>query len=413
MDKISIKSLCWLYQIYYGGVENRAYNMAAFLSRFANVEFLFARPFISDNTFQRFFPKKVKIRVHKIAPFLLKFADIEFLFARPIYSNTSYQNKANLRYRPIQIYFNPYKVYRKDFWEDFFIKKATMYLNREKQNIDLVIGHGLNAIPGINVGLPTVTTMHGVDRWISNPPKLRKILLRKSNKIIAITKRVQSQLIEKGVDEKKISVIYNGVDFNDIDNTKLKSKDFLEKYGINPDKRIILSVHNFNKVKNTMRIIQSFINIKRGYDDYQLVFIGDGPEKRYYVNYIKRKKIKDVYFIGKLFKTDLYPFYKVADVFLMPSLRESWGIVFFEAMAAKCAVILSKNCGVTEIIENNKDGIIVDPNSQPEIDNALKTLIDDDEFKKQLGENGYKLARTLDWENQGKILWKELQEFFN
>ncbi len=387
--------------------------MAAFLSRFANVEFLFARPFISDNTFQRFFPKKVKIRVHKIAPFLLKFADIEFLFARPIYSNTSYQNKANLRYRPIQIYFNPYKVYRKDFWEDFFIKKATMYLNREKQNIDLVIGHGLNAIPGINVGLPTVTTMHGVDRWISNPPKLRKILLRKSNKIIAITKRVQSQLIEKGVDEKKISVIYNGVDFNDIDNTKLKSKDFLEKYGINPDKRIILSVHNFNKVKNTMRIIQSFINIKRGYDDYQLVFIGDGPEKRYYVNYIKRKKIKDVYFIGKLFKTDLYPFYKVADVFLMPSLRESWGIVFFEAMAAKCAVILSKNCGVTEIIENNKDGIIVDPNSQPEIDNALKTLIDDDEFKKQLGENGYKLARTLDWENQGKILWKELQEFFN
>lgn len=386
--------------------------MATFLSRFTDVEFLFARPFISDETFQRFFPNRVKNRVHKIAPFLLRFADIEFLFARPI-SNISYQNKDNLRYRPIQIYFNPYKVYRKDFWEKFFIRKATMYLKKDKNNIDLVVGHGQNAIPGINVGLPTVTTMHGVDRWILNPPKLRKILLRKSNKIIAITRRVQSQLIESGVDEKKISVIYNGVDFYDIANTKFKSKDFLAKYGINPVKRIILSVHNFSKVKNTMRIIQSFINIKGGYDDYQLVFIGDGPENRYYVDYIKRKKIKDVHFIGKLFKTDLYPFYKVADVFLMPSLRESWGIVFLEAMAAKCAVILSKNCGVTEIIKDNKDGIIVDPNSQPEIDNALKTLIDDDEFRKQLGENGYKLARTLNWDNQGQLLWKELQEFLN
>lgn len=386
--------------------------MATFLSRFTDVEFLFARPFISDDTFQRFFPKRVKNRVHKIAPFLLRFADIEFLFARPI-SNTSYQNKDNLRYRPIQIYFNPYKVYRKDFWEKFFIRKATMYLKKDKNNIDLVVGHGQNAIPGINVGLPTVTTMHGVDRWILNPPKLRKILLRKSNKIIAITRRVQSQLIESGVDEKKISVIYNGVDFYDIANTKFKSKDFLAKYGINPVKRIILSVHNFSKVKNTMRIIQSFINIKGGYDDYQLVFIGDGPENRYYVDYIKRKKIKDVHFIGKLFKTDLYPFYKVADIFLMPSLRESWGIVFLEAMAAKCAVILSKNCGVTEIIKDNKDGIIVDPNSQPEIDNALKTLIDDDEFRKQLGENGYKLAQTLNWDNQGQLLWKELQEFLN
>jgi len=386
--------------------------MATFLSRFTDVEFLFARPFISDDTFQRFFPKRVKNRVHKIAPFLLRFADIEFLFARPI-SNTSYQNKDTLRYRPIQIYFNPYKVYRKDFWEKFFIRKATMYLKKDKNNIDLVVGHGQNAIPGINVGLPTVTTMHGVDRWILNPPKLRKILLRKSNKIIAITRRVQSQLIESGVDEKKISVIYNGVDFYDIANTKFKSKDFLAKYGINPVKRIILSVHNFSKVKNTMRIIQSFINIKGGYDDYQLVFIGDGPENRYYVDYIKRKKIKDVHFIGKLFKTDLYPFYKVADIFLMPSLRESWGIVFLEAMAAKCAVILSKNCGVTEIIKDNKDGIIVDPNSQPEIDNALKTLIDDDEFRKQLGENGYKLAQTLNWDNQGQLLWKELQEFLN
>lgn len=385
--------------------------MATFLSRFANVEFLFARPFISDNTFQRFFPKRVKNRVHNIAPFLLRFADIEFLFARPIYSNTSYQNKANLRYRPIQIYFNPYKVYRKDFWEEFFIKKATIYLKREKNDIDLVEGHGINAIPGINVGLPTVTTMHGVDRWIANPPKLRKIVLGKSNKIIAITKRVQSQLIERGVDEKKISVIYNGVDFDNIANTRFTSKDFLIKYGINPDKRIILSVHNFSKVKNTMRIVQSFVNIKGIYDDYQLVFIGDGPEKRYYVDYVKRKKIKDVHFLGKLFKTDLYLFYKVANVFLMPSLKESWGIVFLEAMAAKCAVILSKNCGVTEIVKDNKDGIIVDPNSQPEIDDALKTLIDDDEFRRRLGESGNKLARKFNWENQGKLFWRELQEF--
>ena len=88
-----IKSISWLHNINYGGVEVRAYKMAKFLSQFAEVEFFFARTF---------------------------------------FSNINYQNKVNFRYTPIQIYLNPYKFHRKRFWEEFFAKKTTIYLERKE-----------------------------------------------------------------------------------------------------------------------------------------------------------------------------------------------------------------------------------------------------------------------------------------
>lgn len=99
------------------------------------------------------------------------------------------------------------------------------------------------------MGIPTVTTILSLDRWKEELLKLEKMVLKKSNKIIATSKRTRSQLIKRGVEKERISVIYNGVDFQEISNTKLKSKDFMMKYGVLPNKKIILSVHNFHKKK--------------------------------------------------------------------------------------------------------------------------------------------------------------------
>jgi len=410
LNKVSIKSISWLFQINFGGVENRAHNMATYLSRFADVELIFAKAIFSDTNHQRYLPEFAKKRANRIAKLWLNFADIEFLLARTMFSNASCQIKDTLSYHPIQIYFNPYMFYRKRFWEEFFVKKTTKYLKRYKNKIDLVHGQGISGAVGINLGVPTITTIRGVDRWGRFPPKFKKLVVKKSNKLIAVTERNRSLLLKRGVEKERISVIYAGVDFQGISDTKLESNDFLVNYGVNPEKKIILSVHNFHQVKNTKGIIDPFIKINRKHPDYQLVIIGDGSERLHYVKYVKKKNIKDIYFPGKLYGKDLYQFYKSADIFILPSFHDTFPLTCLEAMAAKCAVIMTKKTSMIEIAENKKDAIFIDPISQSEIEQALLTLIENNNIKEYIKQNGYKLASTLDWEKQGYLLWEEVQK---
>jgi len=410
LNKVSIKSISWLFQINFGGVENRAHNMATYLSRFADVELIFAKAIFSDTNHQRYLPEFAKKRANRIAKLWLNFADIEFLLARTMFSNASCQIKDTLSYHPIQIYFNPYMFYRKRFWEEFFVKKTTKYLKRYKNKIDLVHGQGISGAVGINLGVPTITTIRGVDRWGRFPPKFKKLVVKKSNKLIAVTERNRSLLLKRGVEKELISVIYAGVDFQGISDTKLESNDFLVNYGVNPEKKIILSVHNFHQVKNTKGIIDPFIKINRKHPDYQLVIIGDGSERLHYVKYVKKKNIKDIYFPGKLYGKDLYQFYKSADIFILPSFHDTFPLTCLEAMAAKCAVIMTKKTSMIEIAENKKDAIFIDPISQSEIEQALLTLIENNNIKEYIKQNGYKLASTLDWEKQGYLLWEEVQK---
>ena len=107
--------------------------MATYLSRFADVEFVFAKAIFSDTNHPRYLPEFAKKRVNRIAKLWLKFSDIEFLLARTMFSNASCRIKDTLGYHPIQIYFNPYMFYKKRFWEEFFVKKTTKYLKRYKK----------------------------------------------------------------------------------------------------------------------------------------------------------------------------------------------------------------------------------------------------------------------------------------
>jgi glycosyltransferase involved in cell wall biosynthesis len=410
LSKISIKSISWLFQINFGGVENRAHNMATYLSKFADVELIFAKAIFSNINHQRFIPEFAKKRTNRIARFWLNFADIEFLFERTITSKISGQIKDSLHYHPVEIYFNPYMFYRKRFWEEFFVKKTTKYFKKYKDNIDLIHGQGISGAVGINLDIPTVTTIRGVDRWGRNPQALKKMVVKKSNKLIAVTERNRSLLLKRGVDEDRVSVIYAGVDFQGISNTRLESNDFLVKYGINPEKKIILSVHNFHRVKNTKGIIDPFIQIKRKHPDYQLVLIGDGSERLRYVEYVKKKSIEDIHFPGKIFGKELYKFYKLADIFILPSFHDTFPLTCLEAMSAKCAVIMTKNTSMREIAENNKHAIFIEPTSQIEIEQALSTLIENNNINEYLKQNGYKLASTLNWETQGHLLWEEVKK---
>ena len=357
-----IESICWLYRLNYGGVENRAKNIANYLAKNHYVEMLYAI---------KWFSKKE--------------------------GGNSFLEKG------LRIYCDPYKhkKYHKRHWEEYFLNKATNYL-RSKSGITLVDGQGINAIPGINAGIPTIATIHGVDRWIKNPPCLEKRVIEKTDILVAITNYVKDKLIAEGADKNKIHVIHNGVDVSRINKVNCTFSEVTEKHRLNNEKKIILSVHSFAEKKNVKRTILAFNYLKSKGEDAQLVVIGDGILRKEIEDFVSANDFHDIIFLGRLPQEDIYKLYKHSKVFVLPSTEgESWGIVFAEAMAAGCPILLSNKCGITEILKDKKDALIVDPYAQDEINKALHLLCRDKSLRDELIYNAREIARELDWERQG------------
>ena len=104
-------------------------------------------------------------------------------------------------------------------------------------------------------------------------------------------------------------------------------------------------------------------------------------------------------FTGKI------PHQKIADVlcehdiFIMPSYFETFGRVYFEAMALRLPVICARNSGIYGFFEEMKEGISVDHNNISEIAEKLQLLISDDSLRQEIGNNGYELVKKYTWKN--------------
>jgi glycosyltransferase involved in cell wall biosynthesis len=104
-----------------------------------------------------------------------------------------------------------------------------------------------------------------------------------------------------------------------------------------------------------------------------------------------------VFFFGKF--TDVIPFYKRMDIFVLPSILEGFGIVLLEAMAAGIPVVATNVDGIKEVIINMTNGLLV-PSKNPEaISDAVIRLIEDPELTNRLVGNGFERAKLFDIQN--------------
>ena len=123
------------------------------------------------------------------------------------------------------------------------------------------------------------------------------------------------------------------------------------------------------------------------------------------------KKLKNVTYIPQMGREKLSLLFSSATAFCFPSLFEGFGMVIAEAMASGCPVIASKHQGPAELIENRKDGILIDVSDEElnEFQSALRKIIEDDKFRERLSRNARKKSKKLfDW----SILKDEWLKFF-
>lgn len=173
-------------------------------------------------------------------------------------------------------------------------------------------------------------------------------------------------------DQSKIRVVYNGVDIDNIINTKFNISE-LKNIGIPIHKNYIVNIAQHIKQKNIIGLLKALKNIKEKYDrNIYLINIGDGPDTHLYLDYINQHGLKDnVKFIGKVDNRIALQVIKKSKCFVLLSYNVVFDLVVLEALACGIPVIVSNEGGNREVIQNGINGYLVDPNNEHEIIDAI------------------------------------------
>lgn len=201
--------------------------------------------------------------------------------------------------------------------------------------------------------VPFVTTLHGTDITLvgSNPAFEPTITfaINKSDGVTAVSEALKQSTLDNFQICRPVEVIYNFIDF---DRFKRNNKDHFKRAIAPNGERILIHVSNFRPVKRVDDVIYIF-KIINDQTPSKLLLIGDGPERNKCEDLSRRLGLtKDIRFLGK--QDAVEELLAVADVFLLPSASESFGLAALEAMACEVPVVSSNVGGIPEV---NIDGV--------------------------------------------------------
>src|SRR5580700_10955856 len=208
--------------------------------------------------------------------------------------------------------------------------------------------------------LPFVTTLHGTDITLVGSNRsylpITRFSIEQSDGVTAISDYLLKQTLKEFDIKRPIDVIPNFVNCDLY--TRQPNEAQRAQWAPNGEP-ILMHLSNFRPVKRLTDTVEIFAMV-RAKMPAKLVLIGDGPDRGAAEYLVRKKKLqKDVLFLGK--QDQVYEKLAVADLFLMPSQLESFGLAALEAMACEVPVIATKVGGVPEVVEHGIDGFLVEP----------------------------------------------------
>ncbi|QEE14829.1 glycosyltransferase family 4 protein [Promethearchaeum syntrophicum] len=230
-------------------------------------------------------------------------------------------------------------------------------------------------------------------------------ILKKFDKIIACTNHEKNLYISNGIKEEKIHVFPMGIDINRFQ--KDCRSDFLKYYSIKSP--ILLFCGHKNYEKGALTILDTIPLVIKKYPNISFIFIGS-PTKAFNYKYGKiRKNYPSLQFINispdnlsGIFDPQKIGAFQLTDIFCMPSRSDAYGIVYLEAWACKKPVIGVDNDSMREVIEHEKDGILVKFDDVEDLKNAIINLLKNPKKRKEMGENGFlKVSNLNNWNEIG------------
>ncbi len=236
----------------------------------------------------------------------------------------------------------------------------------------------------------------GISDHASVARKIFKLVYKLADRVICVSKSVKTHLINMGeIDPPKGEVIYNPVSIPKESN-KISSDAFQ-----------IIYVGRLEKVKNVDTLINAFSQIIKS--NIHLTIVGDGRESEHLKKMAEILNPKNkITFVGFSDEPSIY--LSNADLFVLPSYSEGFGIAAVEAMFLKLPVLCSNVGGIPEFVYEDQNGWLFDPNDEKELVEKLNKIIEmDQDSLQKIGQNAYDTAKKFSVENYITTL----EQFYN
>ncbi len=173
---------------------------------------------------------------------------------------------------------------------------------------------------------------------------------------------------------------------------------------------VVGTIKSLEKVYCIDVLIEAFCLLRKENLPVKLLIAGDGSRKEELLSLVKKNKIEnDVLFTGRISYKDVPYYHNLIDIFVNISERESFGVSVIEAMSCAKAVVASRTGGLTEIVSEGEDGLLVSPHSVSETADAIRKLVLDEQLRRRLGENARrKIQKEFNW----KILSENIIHYY-
>ncbi|NUN70413.1 MAG: N-acetyl-alpha-D-glucosaminyl L-malate synthase BshA [Bacteroidetes bacterium] len=318
-------------------------------------------------------------------------------YAMPLRLNGGYDN--NIFYHEVEM--ASYPVFEFPLYTPALASKmveVATFEGLDLLHVHYAIPHATSAylakkmIPNDNFRV--TTTLHGTDiTLVGLEPSflpVMKFSIEKSDGVTAVSRYLREKTLTNYNINKEIDVIPNFVDLEEyrhVDDSCVRQKFQLQ------DRRILVHVSNFRQVKRVQDVIRTF-DIVRKKMPAVLILVGDGPDRSNCEMLVRELGLQnDVKFLGK--QLELTEILSAADLFLMPSQQESFGLSALEAMACEVPVISSSVGGLPELVVHNQTGYIAEIGDVERMGKYAIELLTNEQKRSMFAKEGRKRAEEL------------------
>ncbi len=256
---------------------------------------------------------------------------------------------------------------------------------------------------------------------------MKKKIIKNADSVRVVSERLKEWVVDKyGIANDRIFVIpiyteyesgiknhESGIKNQGLRNNLLAQAGEMKKLEIRNWKLeknfTILTVGRLVKVKNIKLQIEAMADVIKIFPDVRLVIVGDGPEKEKLHRLANRLKLKDkVEFKG--WQEKVKPYYENADLFLLTSNSEGWGLVVVEAMKFGLPVIMTDVGCAGEVIKNEKNGIVIPIKDKKALIAAISEMIANKEKREVFAEKGLETVNKLPDKEETLGLYRRMWE---
>jgi len=247
---------------------------------------------------------------------------------------------------------------------------------------------------------------HGIEVW-SPLSFFKRYMLGKCDQVLAVSNFTKDRMVSvHGFEEKKIIVLNNCLDpFLQPPPGVGKKPELLLRYGLSTDDIVLITLTRLSskeKYKGYDYVLFAIKKLKEQYPRIKYLVVGnyDETEKRRVDTIISQLKLQhNIIFTGFIPDKELAAHYSIADLYIMPSKKEGFGIVFIEAMYYGIPVIAGNKDGSVDALDNGKFGLLINPDNRREISSAIIKVISD--------KNSYVPGRQAVMEKFGYDVYKD------